>query len=74
MNIACDLFKVFEDLVFCRLKLWCVDDRLKGFLLSWQAFVINHKQVGVRYYSPLRNCLLHLHEGLDSGTLPLTAL
>ena len=38
---------------------------VERFLLSWQAFVINHKQVGVRYYSPLRNCLLYLHVGLD---------
>ena len=57
-------WQVLEDLVFCRLKLWCVDDRVKGFLLSWQAFFIIHKQVGVVYLFTLRIFLACLHVGL----------
>ena len=52
-------------------KLWVCDDQTGKVSLSWRLGII-HKQVVQGIYSPLRNCLLYFHEGLDSGTLPLT--
>ena len=58
-----------EDLVFFRLQaFWCLMTKPDRF--RWVGdFGIFHKQVGLIQvlYSPLGNCLLYLHVGLDSG-------